>query len=174
MLYCTTKINTHWVSVYLAYLYIICPCTHKICFQNEMQQYKRDKEVKYQYKFYNLRWHFANQQRYCDTGWFTKCLINNLLWCVRWATTARRISLGGEGNALYPVLSSMTCRCWRRNCRSYFSGIKLWFSCYFFKQNVLHVYFHAYLALSSVFLESKVEHTVNNYYHPFPSFAATW
>jgi len=27
--------------------------------------------------------------------------------CVRQAATARRISLGGEGNALYPVLSSL-------------------------------------------------------------------
>jgi len=29
--------------------------------------------------------------------------------CVRRAVTARGISLGGEGNALYPVLSSLNC-----------------------------------------------------------------
>jgi len=32
--------------------------------------------------------------------------ITHVCVCVRRATTARRISLGGEGNALYPLLSS--------------------------------------------------------------------
>jgi len=34
--------------------------------------------------------------------------------CVRPAVTARqcRINVGGKGNALYPVLSSYTCKCY--------------------------------------------------------------
>jgi len=40
------------------------------------------------------------RRRYCDAGRLCVCL------CVRRAATARHISLGGEGNALYPLLSS--------------------------------------------------------------------
>jgi len=38
------------------------------------------------------------------------CVARRLCVCVRRAATARRISLGGEGNAMYPVLSSFYCR----------------------------------------------------------------
>jgi len=66
----------------------------------------------------------AKRRRYCDARCvsvrsteysveFAKRLIDDLLLCVRRAATARRISLGGEGNAL-SVLATRVCGriCW--------------------------------------------------------------
>ena len=38
-------------------------------------------------------------------------IMSSVCVCVRWAMTACRFSLGGEGNALYPVFSSSLCLC---------------------------------------------------------------